>query len=147
MHDVLCAHALRVELGARPPHQRVLAVVRQGPANQVNINIRWSRNQDPDLNLLWPLFLVGWRDVPKRCVPVRIFLYPLSPKWSVPETQCPYIDKSRLFCINLYCIMHVDGDVSMQGLFVTRDDWFGDQGSQNIRAGTHRFGTFRQPTL
>jgi hypothetical protein len=33
MHDVLGADTLRVELGAGAPHQRVLAVVRQGPDN------------------------------------------------------------------------------------------------------------------
>ncbi len=33
MHDVLGADTLGVELGAGAPHQRVLAVVRQGPDN------------------------------------------------------------------------------------------------------------------
>ena len=35
----------------------------------------------------------------------------------------------------------------MQGHCVTRDDLFGDQGSQKIRTGTHRFGTSRHPNI
>jgi len=36
--------------------------------------------------------------------------------------------------------------ISIQGRGVKRDDEFGDQGSQNIRTGTHRLGTSRHPT-
>jgi len=38
--------------------------------------------------------LVGWRDVPKQCVPVRMYCDPWSPKSIVPETQCPWINTS-----------------------------------------------------
>jgi len=37
-------------------------------------------------------------------------------------------------------------DVSMQGHCVSGTIHFGDQGSQKIRTGTHRFGTSRHPT-
>ena len=41
--------------------------------------------------------------------------------------------------------MHNDRDVSMQGHYVTSDDILGNQGSQKIPTGTHRFGTSRHP--
>jgi len=45
-----------------------------------------------------------------------------------------------------YCIMPYDRDVSIKGHCVTRKDSIADKGFQNIRTGTHRFGTSRHPT-
>ena len=41
--------------------------------------------------------------------------------------------------------MHNDGDVSTQGHCVSGTIHLGDQGSQKIGTGTHRFGTSRHP--
>jgi len=49
------------------------------------------------------------------------------------------------FCIDAYCIMHNDRNALMQEHCVPTDDIFGDQGSQKIRTGTHRFGTSCHP--
>jgi len=41
--------------------------------------------------------VVVWRDVPKRCVPVRIFWDPWPPRWIDPATLCPCINASLTF--------------------------------------------------
>ena len=68
--------------------------------------------------------LVGWRDVPVRCVPVKMFWDPWSSRWIVPETRCPCIDTSLSFCtyLQVFCVMFNDRDVLIQGHCVTRDD-------------------------
>jgi len=43
--------------------------------------------------------------------------------------------------------VHNDRDVSMQRHCVSGTIHLGDQGSQNIRTGTHRFGTSRHPII
>jgi len=91
---------------------------------------------------LYSKFQMRWWDVPKRCVPVRIFWDESSPKHNVPALIHP----CHFSPTKTYSIMHNDRDVSIQGHCVARDDQFGDQGSQNLRTGTHRFGTSRHPT-
>jgi len=44
-----------------------------------------------------------------------------------------------------HLLRHNDEDVSMQGHCVYGMIHFDDQGSQNIRTGTHRFRTFHHP--
>jgi len=85
----------------------------------------------------------GWRDVPKRCV----LLGALVPKINCPRSTISldwYIPV--IICTTQYIYDQNDRDVSIQGRCVTRDDYFGDQGSQNIHMGTHCFGTSRHPT-
>jgi len=50
---------------------------------------------------------------------------------------------------HIYVLYHAynDRDVSIQGHCVSGTIDLGDQGSQNIRTGTHRFGTSRHPTI
>jgi len=43
--------------------------------------------------------------------------------------------------------MHYDRDATIQGHCVSRTINVGDQGSQKIRTGTHRFGTSFHPTI
>jgi len=54
-----------------------------------------------DTSLSFQSHMVGWRDVPNWCVLVRIFWDPWSPRWIVPEAQCPYIDTALSFCTDL----------------------------------------------
>jgi len=90
---------------------------------------------------------VGWWDVPKQCVLVRIFWDPCSPKLTVLETRCPWIDASLLLCILKYeNVMHNGRDVSLQGNRVSRTINIVDQGSRKIPSGTHRSGTSHHPT-
>jgi len=54
-----------------------------------------------------PHELMGWRNVLKRWVNVRVFWDPCSPRWIVPEIHCPCIDKSLALCNTyiVWCIM------------------------------------------
>jgi len=57
------------------------------------------------------------------------------------------IDPCQFASYYTYSIMNNDRGVSMPGYCVTRDLSFEDQGSQNIRTGTHISGTSRHPTM
>jgi hypothetical protein len=48
---------------------------------------------------------------------------------------------------NTFRLVQNDREVSMQGHCVSGTIHLGDQGSQNIRSGTHRFRTSRHPTF
>jgi len=86
---------------------------------------------------------VGWRDVPKRCVPELIFW---SDRWLRPGKQCPWIDTSPWHYVHEaihICDQNVrgcinPGDIVFEGRLI----W----GSQNICTGTHCFGTSPPPS-
>ena len=91
----------------------------------------------------------GWRDVPKRCVPVRMFWDPMTLKLIVPG------DIIALQW-NIPLILHYTlrlGWCKMAGMYQCRDIVFlgqfiwGTKGSQKTPTGTHRFGTSRHHTV
>jgi len=69
---------------------------------------------------------VGWWDVPKRCVPVRIFRDTRSPTLIVLKTESPWIDTSLSLCViqyvqYLWCIiteMYQRWDAVFLGRFI-----------------------------
>jgi len=88
-----------------------------------------------------------WWNVLKQCVPARIIWDPWFQKWIVPETPCPVaVIMHRPKPILKFWYHVKDRDGSMQGHCVFGKIHFGDQGSQKIRTGTHRFRTSHHPT-
>jgi len=66
------------------------------------------------------------------------------PLWhNVPELIHP----CHFASYNTFRLVQNDRDVSMQGHCVSGSLHLGDQGSENIRTGTHRLGTSRHPTV
>jgi len=93
---------------------------------------------------------VGWWDVPKRCIPVRMGWDPWSPNYSSLVAQCHWIYTSPVImhCTICTCWLVQNGrDVSKQWHCVSGTIHLGNQGSQNIRTGTQRFGTSRHHTV
>ena len=90
--------------------------------------------------------LVRWWDVPKRCV--HQFSGTPGPQinrpwWHyIPALVLPW----HFALYNTYMLMQNDRDISLQGHCVSVTNRLGDQGSQNIRMGAHRFWTSRHPT-
>jgi len=98
----------------------------------------------------WAHFLEGWGDGTSRndVSPYECSGTPGPPNESSRKHKVPdLIHPCHFAPTKTYCIMHIDRDVPIKGHCVTRDYSFGDQGSQNIRTGTLRFGTSRHPTL
>ena len=73
--------------------------------------------------------MLGWRDVPKRRVPARMFWDPWSPNKSFIVTQCPWIDASLSLCIIQYFYVGVKwlGCINA-GTMCFRDDSSGGSG-------------------
>jgi len=81
------------------------------------------------------------------CPPAK-FLGPLVPEINHPgNTMSQEWFISVIICIIQYvCAIQNDMDVSMQGHCVSGTNHFGDQESQKICSGAHRFGTSHHPT-
>ena len=71
----------------------------------------------------------------------------VSPKWIVPETQCPWIGTSLSLCIIQYFSVgsNWQGSINAGTLCFQDDSSLGDPASQNIRTGKHRFWASHHP--
>jgi len=72
-------------------------------------------------------------------------LGPLVPKLIIP-CDTMLIHPCHFALYNTFRLGQNDRDVSMKGHCVHGTIYLGDQGSQNIRTGTHGFGTSGHPT-
>jgi len=84
-----------VHLGTRFPRKFVRGHIVSGRPITPLLTVRTKFHKKST----WIIFTMGWRDVPKRCVPVWMFWDLWSPKWSSLVTQCPWIDIYLPLCI------------------------------------------------
>jgi len=84
---------------------------------------------------------------PETMFPSTNVLGPLVPKLIVPCDTMSLDWYIPVILHDTFRLVQSDRDVSMKGHYVTGTIHLGDQWSQNIRTGTHSFGTYRHPTL
>jgi hypothetical protein len=92
----------------------------------------------------YSMVLVGWRD--SMC-PHTNFLWPLVPKIVPGDTMSLHWNIPVIIQYTIRIKMLNDRDVWMRGHSVSGTIHLGDQGSKKICKGTHRFRTFRHPTM
>jgi hypothetical protein len=117
-----------------------------------NLTWDWLRKRRIILNIayLWQFWRFFWWGDGTSPNDVSLYEYSGTPSHQINRPGTQHVPRMIHPCHYMRDTIHIcdknDRDVSMQGHFVSGTIHLGDQGSQKIRTGTHRFGTSRHPT-